>query len=199
MVNNNGSQEVARSQKVLTTGQVARACNVAPRTVSKWFDTGQLRGYRIPGSRDRRIPIEQLVRFMKAHGIPLNGLDPGPGRVLLVDGDAERSGLIRKELERAGFGVETADSPFEAGMLVERFSPHFVLLDMEDGRLGATDLAAAIRCEPKLTGTRLVGLTPKGPADGEQGPSIPRGGLDARLDWPFSISELVDLLVGLAR
>ena len=42
-------------KEVLTTGEVARICRVAPRTVSKWFDTGKLRGYRIPGSRDRRI------------------------------------------------------------------------------------------------------------------------------------------------
>ena len=43
-------------KKVFTTGQVAKICKVAPRTVSKWFDSGRLRGYRIPGSQDRRIP-----------------------------------------------------------------------------------------------------------------------------------------------
>ena len=37
--------------KVFTTGQVAKICKVAPRTVSKWFDSGRLRGYRIPGSQ----------------------------------------------------------------------------------------------------------------------------------------------------
>ena len=47
---------------VLTTGEVAKICNVAPRTVSKWFDTGALTGYRIPGSKDRRIPLTQLIR-----------------------------------------------------------------------------------------------------------------------------------------
>ena len=57
---------------VLTTGEVAKICNVAPRTVSKWFDSGALRGYRIPGSKDRRIPINQLIRFMKQHGMPLS-------------------------------------------------------------------------------------------------------------------------------
>ena len=40
-------------KKVFTTGQVAKICKVAPRTVSKWFDSGRLRGYRIPGSQDR--------------------------------------------------------------------------------------------------------------------------------------------------
>ena len=55
---------------VLTTGQVSRICHVAPRTVCKWFDSGQLRGYRIPGGRDRRIPLRELMRFLKTHGIP---------------------------------------------------------------------------------------------------------------------------------
>ena len=32
---------------VLTTGEVAKICNVASRTVSKWFDSGQLKGYRL--------------------------------------------------------------------------------------------------------------------------------------------------------
>ena len=52
-------------KKVFTTGQVAKICKVAPRTVSKWFDSGRLRGYRIPGSQDRRIPREHLLRFLK--------------------------------------------------------------------------------------------------------------------------------------
>ena len=55
--------------KVFTTGQVAKICKVAPRTVSKWFDSGRLKGYRIPGSQDRRIPREYLIRFLKEHGM----------------------------------------------------------------------------------------------------------------------------------
>ena len=55
-------------KKVFTTGQVAKICKVAPRTVSKWFDSGRLRGYRIPGSQDRRIPREHLIKFLEAMG-----------------------------------------------------------------------------------------------------------------------------------
>ena len=61
---------MAKGKKVLTTGEVAEICNVASRTVGKWFDGGLLKGYRIPGSRDRRIPVGELVRFMKAYEIP---------------------------------------------------------------------------------------------------------------------------------
>lgn len=63
--------------KVFTTGQIAKMCKVSCRTVVTWFDKGQLRGYRIPGSKDRRVPHENLVRFLRENGMPLNGLDGG--------------------------------------------------------------------------------------------------------------------------
>ena len=49
--------EPLHDKDVLTTGDVARICNVASRTVSKWFDSGQLRGYRIPGSTGFRLAV----------------------------------------------------------------------------------------------------------------------------------------------
>jgi excisionase family DNA binding protein len=66
-------------KQVFTTGQVARVCKVAPRTVVKWFDSGRLRGYRIPGSQDRRIPRDDLIRFLNEHGMPLGELEEEPG------------------------------------------------------------------------------------------------------------------------
>lgn len=69
-------------KRILTTGDVAQILKVAPRTVSKWFDSGRLRGYRIPGSQDRRIPRERLVEFMTAHDMPA---------ALLAEWDASRT------------------------------------------------------------------------------------------------------------
>src|SRR5687768_11242767 len=83
------SSSGSKVKDVLTTGEVAKICNVAPRTVSKWFDSGALRGYRIPGSKDRRIPLNQLIRFMKQHGMPLNGLMTGCTRILIVDDEQD--------------------------------------------------------------------------------------------------------------
>ena len=53
--------------KDFTTGQVAKICKVAPRTVSKWFDRGSLKGYLLPGSKERRIPPEYLLKFLKGN------------------------------------------------------------------------------------------------------------------------------------
>src|SRR4029077_8287683 len=116
---------------VLTTGEVAKICNVAPRTVSKWFDSGALRGYRIPGSKDRRIPLNQLIRFMKQHNMPLNGLMTGATRVLIVDDEQDIVEVLEKILEdEAKYEVEVARGGFEAGIIAERFRPHVLLLDM---------------------------------------------------------------------
>ena len=113
---------------VLTTGEVAKLCNVAPRTASKWFDSGQLRGYRIPGSKDRRIPLEHLIRFMKAHGIPLNGflhVGDDPERDVRA---AQRLGLSNVWVNRHGrdWPVDTPRADLE---VVELSALVTILLD----------------------------------------------------------------------
>src|SRR5688500_10177760 len=95
------SSTTTKVKDVLTTGEVAKICNVAPRTVSKWFDSDALHGYRIPGSKDRRIPLNQLIRFMKQHGMPLNGLMTGSTRVLIVDDEQDIVEVLEKILERS--------------------------------------------------------------------------------------------------
>lgn len=52
--------------KIFTAGQVATICKVASRTVTKWFDSERLKGFKLP-SGDRRIPREELIKFLKQH------------------------------------------------------------------------------------------------------------------------------------
>ena len=101
---------------IFTTGQVAKICKVAPRTVSKWFDSGRLRGYRIPGSQDRRIPREHLIRFLKEHGMPLGELeDEALGKILLVGSDASTRLNLNEMISNDDFKIEIAASGFEIG------------------------------------------------------------------------------------
>ena len=134
-------------KKVFTTGQVAKICKVAPRTVSKWFDSGRLRGYRIPGSQDRRIPREQLIRFLKEHGMPLGELEEEEWHKVLIIG-AERLFIDRlKELlpEDDDFKYEIAHSGFEAGTLASSFHPDTIIIDHAMGRSEALQIASTLR------------------------------------------------------
>ena len=60
---------------VFTTGEVAEICKLSQQTVIRCFDSGRLGGYRVPGSRFRRIPRDELIKFMKEHNIPLDLLE----------------------------------------------------------------------------------------------------------------------------
>ncbi len=144
---------------VLTTGEVARLCGVAARTVSKWFDAGQLRGFKIPGSRDRRIPRESLVRFMKAYGIPLRGMDGAVTRVLIVDSEYDVVDALRAALE-SGFDyqVQVATGVFEAGLLARQNRPHVILLDTRLPGLNPKEMRQALRADPELVATRVVAV-----------------------------------------
>lgn len=175
---------------VLTTGEVAKLCNVAPRTVSKWFDSGQLKGYRIPGSKDRRIPLSHLMQFMKAHGIPLDGVHSGKTRVLVVDDEKDITEVLQKVLsEQANYEVKIARNGFEAGMECERFRPHVVLLDIHLGDSDGTGIPEFIRNNDDLAMTRVIAMSGKltdGQAMGLRG-----RGFEGFLKKPFQVRQVI--------
>lgn len=181
------------SREVLTTGQVAKICRVAPRTVSKWFDNGQLRGYRIPGSKDRRIPLAQLVRFMKAHGIPMEELEDGAIRVLVVDDEPDLSDLIVRALNDTGrFEARVAESAFEAGAIVDSFRPQVLLVDADIMGANGQVLSRYMSAHAELQGTRLIAMSAS-LTEGDRQVLLQSGFTDT-LAKPFSIRELMSLL-----
>lgn len=62
-----------REKTAFTIPDVARLCSVCPATAVRWFDSGRLRGYRVPGSGHRRVSRDHLERFLKEYDLP--GLD----------------------------------------------------------------------------------------------------------------------------
>ena len=154
-------------KKVFTTGQVAKICKVAPRTVSKWFDSGRLKGYRIPGSQDRRIPREQLIRFLKEHGMPLGELEEEEWHKILVIG-AERLFIDRlQELlpENEDYKYEIANSGFEAGIMADSFHTDTIIIDLSLGRSEALQIASNLRRNPQYEATLMVALAAEDEAD----------------------------------
>ncbi len=180
-----------RQKDILTTGEVAKICNVAPRTVSKWFDSGQLRGYRIPGSKDRRIPMNSLIRFMKAHNIPLDGLQTGRTRVLIVDDESEIVEVLEKVLtEQANYEVKTAHSGFGAGVECEKFKPHVLLLDMHLGDVNGQDVLKLVREATDLQLTKVIAMSGK-LTDG-QAQQLLQTGFDGYLKKPFHVRQVIE-------
>lgn len=150
---------MAKGKNVLTTGDVARICNVAPRTVSKWFDSGQLKGYRIPGSKDRRIPVSELIRFMKAHNMPATMFPVGKIRVLVVDSNADAASSLADTLRtKADYEVQTVRSNFESGVVAQKFAPHVLLVSLLAEGINATGICKSIRANEDLQTIKIIAL-----------------------------------------
>jgi excisionase family DNA binding protein len=183
----------SKVKDVLTTGEVAKICNVAPRTVSKWFDSGALRGYRIPGSKDRRIPVNQLIRFMKQHGMPLNGLMTGCTRILIVDDEQDIVEVLEKILEdEAKYEVEVAKGGFAAGVIAEKFRPHVILLDMHLSDIDGREVAKQVKNNADLQLTKVIAMSGKMTEDELKG-LLPQG-FDGVLKKPFHVRQVIETI-----
>lgn len=182
-----------RQKDILTTGEVAKICNVAPRTVSKWFDSGQLRGYRIPGSKDRRIPLNALVKFMKEHHIPMDGLQSGQTRVLIVDGENEIVDVLQKVLtEQANYEVRVAHGGFAAGVECEKFRPHVMLLDLHLNDVASEAVLKLVRENGDLSMTKVIGMSNK--LTEGQAQTLTAKGFDGYLKKPFHVRQVIELV-----
>lgn len=178
---------------VLTTGEVAKICNVAARTVSKWIDSGRLEGYRIPGSKDRRVPVANLMAFMKKHNIPFDGSMSGNPRVLIVDADQETANTLREVLTtQTRFEVKTTDTAFSAGIECERFRPHVVLVDESIGAREMESFAGFVRNGEDLAGTRLIATGARFVESDEI--RFGRLGYDKILRKPFTARAVVETI-----
>ncbi|MFC1793320.1 helix-turn-helix domain-containing protein [Planctomycetota bacterium] len=150
---------MAKGKNVLTTGDVAKICHVAPRTVSKWFDNGQLRGYRIPGSKDRRIPVSELIRFMKIHNMPTSELAVGKIRVLIADSNVNTASALAEILRsKAEYEVQIVQSNFETGSVIQKFTPHVLLVNLMAEGINATAVCKGIRENEELRTIKIIAL-----------------------------------------
>jgi len=181
---------------IFTTGQVAKICKVAPRTVSKWFDSGRLRGYRIPGSQDRRIPREHLIRFLKEHGMPLGELeDEAMGKILLVGAEMMVRSSLQDTMANDDFKIEIAASGFEAGIQAESLHPDCVVVDFIMGRNEALMIAQNLKKNPEYADTVLIGLL----SDDDNAAGFDRTLFNETFRKPFDaalLAERIRTLVG---
>lgn len=131
---------------VFTTGQAAKIAKVAPRTVSKWFDSGRLKGYRIPGSQDRRIPREHLIKFLKEHGMPLGELeDEELFRIVFFGVDDDLRDRLQGQAPEATHKALFTNDLFEAGQLFHELNADCVVLNTSLSTVVTDSLVQSLR------------------------------------------------------
>ena len=187
-------------KSVFTTGEAADICKVSQQTIIRCFDAGRLKGFRVPGSRFRRIPRDALLAFMKENGIPQENLGPAGGktRVLVVDDDPEILELFADVLDRDGrFEVQTASTGYAAGLLTGEFKPDVVLLDYMLPDINGNVVCRTIKEKPEFANTRIIIIS--GVADPAEVDDLLASGADDFVKKPFDIETLVGRVAGLVN
>lgn len=176
---------------VFTTGEAARICKVSQQTIIRWFDAGLLNGFHVPGSRFRRIPRQELLRFMRDNGVPTDSLDIGLRRLLVIDDDVDLSNLITGAFQRDGrFDLRAAHNGFDAGFLVEQYRPEIVVLDVMLPDIGGIDICRRLRQNPAHRETYVVCIS--GNAEQRMIDDLRIVGANDFVTKPFDVNVLVE-------
>jgi excisionase family DNA binding protein len=185
-----------RMKTVFTTGEAAKICKVSQQTIIRCFDNGQLKGFRVPGSKFRRIPREALYKFMKDNGIPTDALESGKRKVLLVDDDAELVELMLKFLEEDGrFETRVASNGFDAGMMVKEYRPDIIVLDVMLPDINGKEVCHRVRADPTLEDVRILCIS--GMVEEDKIQELRLSGADDFLHKPFDVDLLIDRMCAL--
>ncbi|QDT55542.1 Response regulator MprA [Caulifigura coniformis] len=181
---------------VYTTGEAAKICKVSQQTIIRCFDSGQLKGFRVPGSRFRRIPRDVLYKFMKENGIPTDALESGKRKALIVDDDRELTELMRDVLENDGrFEVRTVNNGFDAGMMVKEYRPDVIVLDVMLPDINGKEVCQRVRSDSTLDGTKIICIS--GMVEADRIEDLKAAGANDFLQKPFEVETLLNRICGL--
>jgi len=188
---NNSSQQASdlQTKQVFTTGEAAEICKVSQQTIIRCFDAGRLNGFRVPGSRFRRIPRDELLQFMRDNGIPIDQIGSTQKRILIVDDDPQIVELMVDLLsgdER--YDVKTAMTGYDAGVLTEQFKPELIILDYMLPDINGNIVCQTIRANGELADTRIIIVS--GVVNQEEVNDLLKAGADEFIKKPFNIDQL---------
>lgn len=179
------------TKTVFTTGEAAKICKVSQQTIIRCFDNGTLKGFRVPGSRFRRIPRDQLYAFMKDNGIPTDALEDGKRKVLIVDDDEDLVELMVDVFARDGrFDYKTANNGFGAGMLVKEFRPDLVVLDVMLPDINGKEVCQRVRSDPTMSSVKIICIS--GMVEQDKIADLRLAGADDFMNKPFAVDQLLD-------
>jgi two-component system, OmpR family, response regulator RpaA len=176
---------------VFTTGEAAKICKVSQQTIIRCFDSGQLKGFRVPGSRFRRIPRNELYQFMKDNGIPTDALESGKRKILVVDDDAELVELISDVLDKDGrFEVRTVNNGFDAGMMVKEYHPDLIVLDIMLPDINGKEVCQRVRSDSTMDDVKIICIS--GMVEQDKIDDLKAAGANDFMQKPFEVDQLVD-------
>lgn len=178
-------------ESVFTVFEASKYCQVSPKTIINWIDAGHIEAYRTVGGH-RRIKRGDLGAFMRKQGIPIPEEQPvtEKKRILIVDDDPIIVETLVQALEEDEHDYEiiSASDGFEAGLQVNHFKPHLVILDIMMPDIKGFEVCKRIKSEESSKSTKIIVLSAY--LDEEKFKKMKENGADLCFSKPLPLPQL---------
>ena len=128
MTKQTGTEQFTNKQ-VFTTGEAAKICKVSQQTIIRCFDSGRLQGFKVPGSRFRRIPKAELIRFMHQNSMDTSRIQGTSIQVLVVGmRPQDVDHLIQSHASGHQIQIHHSNDAWHAGFMIHKVKPGLMLI-----------------------------------------------------------------------
>jgi len=148
-------------EKIYTTYQIGKFCQVNIRTVIRWIETGKLKAYSTPGGH-RRVKWSDLVNFLTENRMPVpKELEEAKKKkILLVDDDPDFLEVAQKYLEKiSDTEIRVTSSGFDTGIMVADWVPDLILLGFIIPDLDGFEVTRKLKQNPRMKKIPIIAVT----------------------------------------
>ncbi|MCO7223739.1 response regulator [Pleionea sp. CnH1-48] len=176
------------SQKTLSSGDVAKYCDVNLRTVIRWIEKGHLKAHKLPGRGNNRILVPDFLKFLTEHEMPVpKELSDTTNKILVIDDEPAMASAIKRVLKKAGFQIETASDGLEAGVKLSEFQPSLLILDLMMPNMNGFEVLKFLR-NSQFSSIKVIVLSGAGDDKLDKALSL---GANIAMAKPFENDELL--------
>jgi len=178
-------------EDILTVFQASKYCNVSPKTIINWIEAGHIEAYKTVGGH-RRIKKSDMENFMRKQGIPIpeQEIVGERKRILIVDDDPIIVETLVQGLEEEEYDYEiiSASDGFEAGLQVNHFKPHLLILDIMMPDIKGFEVCKKIKTNEQTKNTKIIVLSAY--LDDEKFKKMKEYGADICFSKPLPLPQL---------
>ena len=150
------------SSRLLTTGEIARYCDVSTNAVKKWIRSNRLKAFRTPGGHFR-VDSRDFKEFLVQHQMPVydSFFQIEPKKILIVDDEREVRQALHEVLQEveASIEIDMAEDGYEALLKVGDLKPDLLILDLRMPRMDGYEACRRIKSNPETSGTRILAIS----------------------------------------
>lgn len=180
----------------LSTGDLARYCQVTPATIVNWIRAGKLDVYTTPGGQ-YRMELPKFLGFLAENDFPVPDelQEDRTRRILIVDDDEE---ILAMLLElAAGIGgdiqVRGEKNGYDALITIGDYKPDIVTIDLNMPKMDGAELCRRLRSNSETKNMHILVITGM-PSNSELVRKVKRIGVDEYLQKPVRIDDFTDAL-----